>query len=309
MRTWALPLLAAPAFGWGPITHYQFACKELTGDENLEKCIAEHPDVISGDDFPDAFAFGNFILTSNCSQQFGAYHANGFATQMLLHAKEWQPKPRANGRLFNATAFAVGYASHMYSDDVGFFPGSGPVAPRGEYLDWLKTWVYMVAIDAYFVNASGLKSLKVPELPSEGADFIAASAAAYKANVDPKVPDVTGDQVRWCAAAWQQALRDKTAEALQCLTETWQHQIVEFSPFGAKTWQQAVRDFEPSRNCVSQVWQYYMEQVRKPGAKPGVVDADVMKYVQSLFASGKCTPTTASAKYDGGLLGMWPEAG
>jgi hypothetical protein len=37
----------------------------------------------------------------------------------------------------------------------------------------------------------------------------------------------------WCADAWQEVLRDKTAEALDTLEATWRHQLVEFSPYNA----------------------------------------------------------------------------
>jgi hypothetical protein len=173
--------------GWGPIAHYQFACSEFAGEDDLETCIKDHPDLISGDDFPDAFYFGSFIGGNNCTT-FRAFHNNAFATQLLLSAKKRQPNAS-----FNSTAFALGYASHMYADDVGFY--SNTLNPPSTYLNWLKVWTYMVSIDAALATAAGLTSVKVPLLPKEGSVFIAEVAAEYKKNVDPTAPDITADQV------------------------------------------------------------------------------------------------------------------
>eukprot|EP01062_Namystynia_karyoxenos_P064088 TRINITY_DN56951_c0_g1_i1.p2 TRINITY_DN56951_c0_g1~~TRINITY_DN56951_c0_g1_i1.p2 ORF type:complete len:338 (+),score=149.59 TRINITY_DN56951_c0_g1_i1:72-1016(+) len=308
----ALLLAAAPGCrAWGPITHYMWACSELAGQQDLQTCIKEHPDLISGDDFPDAFAFGSFIEGSNCTQ-FGAFHNNAFATLLVLNSKKWTPTVR-RPRAFNATAFAIGYASHMYSDDVGFFR-DGMLPPRGTtYLNWLKTWVFMVAIDSYASTSAGLRDLPVPELPAEGAEFVAQVAAQFKRDIEPAAPAITKDDVMYCAAAWQQALRDKTAEALQSLTATWRHQLVEFSPYSAASWEQAAQDIATAGDCVKQVWTKYVELVNAPGAKAGAVDAEVGQYIGQLYAAGKCRPQRLQDqkdfKYRGGLLGEWPEAG
>jgi hypothetical protein len=177
-----LPLV----YCWGPIAHYQFACSELAGEDDLETCIQNHPDLISGDDFPDAFYFGSFIGGNNCTI-FRAFHNNAFATQLLLSAKAREPQGS-----FNATAFALGYASHMYADDVGFY--STTIDPPATYRNWLKVWTYMVSIDAAIATKANLKSIKVPSLPKEGSAFIAEVAAEYKL-IDPTSPDISADQV------------------------------------------------------------------------------------------------------------------
>jgi hypothetical protein len=65
--------LVRAAIAWGPVTHYQFACTELAGDENLESCIKNNPDLISGDDFPDAFYFGmRTCFSSRCTVVFSS---------------------------------------------------------------------------------------------------------------------------------------------------------------------------------------------------------------------------------------------
>eukprot|EP00756_Hemistasia_phaeocysticola_P044140 Hpha_TRINITY_DN1773_c0_g1::TRINITY_DN1773_c0_g1_i2::g.158595::m.158595 len=309
-RAVAAILLPAAVLAWGPLSHYSFACGEL-GAANLETCIDSHPDLITGDDFPDAFVFGDFVEGSNCSGDLGAYHNNAFATLMLLRAPNWtSSRSPAGGRVFNATAFALGYASHMYSDDVGFF-SAGPLPPRSGYLDWLKTWVYMEAIDSHTAASQGLLGLTIPELPTEGAEFVADSAAIFRKTISAAAPPVTAQQVEYCAKAWKQVLKDKTDEALNALTATWEHQIVYFSPYGPRTWQEAASDLDLARDCVRQVWRYYLSKVRAPGAEPGVVDADVAKYIASLYAAGKCAPAPRAdlGNYTGGLLGQFPEAG
>jgi hypothetical protein len=280
----------------------------------LESCIKNNPDLISGDDFPDAFYFGSFIGGSNCST-FRAFHDNAFATQLMLSAKA-----EDSSAGFNATAFSLGYASHMYADDVGFF--STTLTPESTYLNWLKVWTYMVSIDAYTLNQAGITTgggntdqagqlrIVVPTLPRAGSEFVAKVAGVYKANVNPQAPVITADQVGYCAAAWEQVLRDKTDEAMSTLTATWRHQLVEFSAFNATTWQEAVKQLEPSQNCVADVWRYYLTLVNEPGAKPGVVDSKALAYIQDAYAKGKCTPHTIPSNEEQlGPMGRWPEAG
>ena len=144
-------LLALFTSAWGPITHYQFACSELAPGQSLQDCVAAHPDMISGDDFPDAFYFARDVEGSNCSG-FAAFHDNAFATQMLLTARTYTPPVAAANaagaaptttRLFNASAFATGFASHMYADDVGFYRST--IAPASTYLNWLRAWTVSAA--------------------------------------------------------------------------------------------------------------------------------------------------------------------
>ena len=150
-RACVLVLCAGFAVAWGPITHYSFACQELAPHMPLQECIATHPDLIAGDDFPDAFYFDRFIEGSNCTG-FSRFHDNAFATQMLLSARTFKAEARPGERTFNATQFALGYASHMYADDVGFY--STAIAPSATYLNWLPAWTYMVAIDAATPHAT-----------------------------------------------------------------------------------------------------------------------------------------------------------
>ena len=239
MRSWPLAAAVFAAFpagavSWAAISHYAFACDELPlGEpgETLAECIEGNPDLISGDGFPDAFFFGSFIGGSNCTQ-YGGYHSSSFGTLLLLKARQrehsqqqvaasQQQRRAEEGQGFNATAFALGYASHMYADDVGFFRDS-VLPPRGrDYTNWLSVWSYMTAIDAYFADAAGLTALTVPELSAEGAAWVAEAAAEFRREINPVLPELSADQISWCADAWQSALRDKTEEALRTLPETW----------------------------------------------------------------------------------------
>ena len=315
-----LTVVAALALGWGPITHYSFACRELAPKQTLQECITSHPDMISGDDFPDAFYFDRFIEGSNCSG-FAQFHDNSFATQMLLTAKTYVPKDPGSSS-FNSTQFALGYASHMYADDVGFY--SSAIAPKATYLNWLRAWTYMVAIDAATAASASATAIAVPELPSAGGDFIEAVAAQFKAKVDPTAPLISASQVMECAAAWQFTLRDKTSEALDTLEVTWRHQLVEFSPYSATDADEALEQLAPAKHCVSKAWQKYLALVYAPGAKPGEVDDQVLAYITQLYQQGECQPTkngtgsSAAAStpvhhqkqlLSVGLLGAFPEVG
>lgn len=278
----------------------------------LQDCIAAHPDLISGDDFPDAFYFDRFIEGSNCTG-FSQFHNNAFATQMLLSAKTFKAEVRPGERSFNATQFALGYASHMYADDVGFF--STAIAPSATYLNWLRAWTYMVAIDAATASLASARVVAVPKLPRAGGDFVAAVAADYRATVDASAPLISAAQVMECAAAWQFTLRDKTQEALHTLDATWRHQLVEFSPYNASDPDQALAQLAPAKACVSRVWNKYLALANAPGAKPGVLDQQVTEYIGQLFESGACEPahedegTTRSNSSSRGPLGLFPEAG
>jgi hypothetical protein len=288
----------------------------------LQECIAAHPDLIAGDDFPDAFYFDRFIEGSNCTG-FSQFHDNAFATQMLLSARTFKAEARPGERTFNATQFALGYASHMYADDVGFYATA--IAPSATYLNWLRAWTYMVAIDAATASAAAAEAVAVPELPSAGGDFVSAVAADYRAKVDATAPLISAAQVMECAAAWQFTLRDKTREALQTLDATWRHQLVEFSPYNASDPDQALAQLAPAKACVSRVWKKYMALVSAPGAKPGALDDQVTAFIGQLFEDGACEPAHevdgaggegdehgrkhAAAAGRRGPLGLFPEAG
>lgn len=333
-----LTALPSSVVSWAAISHYAFACDELPLGEpgdTLADCIESNPDLIAGDGFPDAFFFGSFIGGSNCTE-FGGYHSSSFGTLLMLKARQregrqpQQHERRAEeGQAFNATAFALGYASHMYADDVGFFRDS-VLPPRGrDYTNWLSVWSYMTGIDAYYAEKAGLTELTVPQLSSEGAAWVAEVAEVFRRDINPALPELSAEQISWCASAWQSALRDKTEEALRMLPETWRHILVEFTPYSASTPEEAIVEIQRVQRCVSLAWEEYLrliDSVEPP--QPAEVAAAMFEHIAELFASGLCTPPppqqqhhhpqqqrlrgwNASRKegksYNGGLLGKWPE--
>jgi hypothetical protein len=306
------------------------------GHENLVSCIEDNPDLISGDAFPDAFFFGDFVGGSNCTT-FGGYHDSTFGVFLMTSARQQQQQQQRHGasggggsgarRTFNATAFALGYASHMYADNVGFFSDS-LLPPRSTYFNWLSIWSYMTAIDSFQGVNGGLLEMEVPELSDEGAQWVADVAAQYREQFNPALPVVSSDEVRWCAAAWQSVLRDKTREALRSPPEAWRHLLVEFTPFGATTPEEAIAELEVQQRCVADVWRQYITLVSQPDPDPQQITAEMTLFISEIFAEGRCTPaapaTVARRQRGGnrsrsqgnsskdarkfmGLLGQWPE--
>jgi hypothetical protein len=337
-----LLLAASPSsvVSWAAISHYAFACDELPLGEpgdTLADCIESNPDLIAGDGFPDAFFFGSFIGGSNCTD-FGGYHSSSFGTLLMLKARQrdgkqrhsaWHRRRAEEGQAFNATAFALGYASHMYADDVGFFRDS-VLPPRGrDYTNWLSVWSYMTAIDAYFAETAELSTLAVPQLSSEGAAWVAEVAGEFRRDINPSLPELSTDQIGWCASAWQSAVRDKTEEALRMLPETWRHLLVEFTPYSATNPEEAIAEIERVQGCVSMAWQEYLRLIDSAEPpQPVEVATAMLEHIAELFSSGLCTPVQEQKQeqgpqrqrlrggkmsrverglYNGGLLGQWPE--
>lgn len=281
--------------GWGPLTHYVFACQQAGEFSAPAQCIGDEASqsLVLGADFPDALFFGSFVSSyggpPECSG-VEAMHSLDFATDLVRAAPSWD----SGNSTFNATQFSMGFASHVLADSVGFYPDPEAVLfPKGSFLNWLSTWNYMLTIDAALAFTVGLTMKGVPSvpLPDSGANFVSATWNALQPKGSPTIPAAL---ISTCGEAWREALDALTLQSLEMTQNTWDQQLVEFGKFGDTTGKDAWQNLNPAFVCIDLVWVQYGLELFDPDATAAVITANMNTYTAGLFESGKCTPSAAS---------------
>lgn len=180
---------------WGPISH-QYVAVQSFGSATT---------TIQGSDSPDAFFFGanSFSAGVAICPSATQFHNLTFAGYLYKYATTDDEK-----------VFARGFGSHMITDAVGFNPLGGMlstglnVSGSGS-LNWLMMWPHMMTIDVLVASTYNVDVKQYPSvIPSQSLiGFLAASAARYSKEVDPKFDPLNPAVVKGCLTNWAAAQR------------------------------------------------------------------------------------------------------
>jgi hypothetical protein len=280
----------SPAFAWGPMFHYLSACS-TTSDANC-LCSGQYDDLLVGSFAPDAFFFGGspFIIASACPANVSAIHDPVFAGYLV----NWAPQYSTTS--FNASAFALGFGTHVVADAVGFgFPRgyfmADPAVLVNQMIDWLYTWPLMVAIDSAVVTSNftcGKASLPSHGFSTAAATFIAESSVRYAA-MKAGFPVVDATTVQTCGSIWQTHVSSVAARNFGTPASASLETLVVYDPYGSQNSAEAQAALIMQETCAVHaisVWQ----QALASGAAPGDAVAATGAALAQLYDKGVCSP-------------------
>lgn len=317
-----LALFAVPALSWGPLSHYYFICSALQNvslpfntncmcyqppapdsaktaassfslslAQNLQMLTAYPPiDVLTtlrGSDLPDGMWNGHFFTGTQCPLNANHLHDPVFAGYMIQYAVA------ANDP--DLFSLAVGYASHVVSDVVGFaaFDTSHPgyLGNASQPIDWTTKWIQMLAVDSLIAQELLTCTPDLPTTPATLAEntFISQSTQKYNA-VNPQFPTFPPTDIAACTQPWAAAVNTRNDLSFsQAPTQTLDT-LVYFDPYGAVTPEQATVNAKAAISCAVLGVQFYLENLLfvSAGVTPMQALTTTLQQVQGLFSAGMC---------------------
>lgn len=240
---------------WGPVSHYWFLSTVFCSVP--EMCLTD-PNMLvylQGASLPDGlagFVSEAFQYGSKCRPgDIGiALHDLEFAGYMYKQAYLTSDQTLRN--------FTVGYASHMISDLVGFFPtggylSNGTLTKRG-LINWITMWPKMASIDSYYMNNLKNQYTKLPNIPisSDIASFISNSTVAYS-KIHSNFPVYTSQEIQECSNEWSSMINRLYDYYYNVLTIDFvQNQLIYFDQLSATNWNSTEQFLLKNQFCITQ---------------------------------------------------------
>jgi len=239
-------------------------------------------------DFPDGTYFANFSQFPNCQLQVAKFHNGitaGYFYQFAISAAGQSFKSAT----FDPKSFALGYGSHMISDQVGFYPVKGYLGTVPNYVTFFP---FMTAIDA-LVSTLGTFPPGEEWGSLESSGFLAAATKYYN-NINPSFEPFNTSFVADCALPWAQTDAQLVELAnLQASTGYYQPALVFYDKFNATSFEQAVDHFKLANGCAVQAVQFWGNQMQN-NIDPTLAYSNTLSEIAGYFNANHCYPVVVN---------------
>jgi len=223
----------------------------------------------------------DFFLDPTTCGGLGALHDLAFAGAMVQDSVQ-NPSEFVD---FNATAFALGYASHMLLDMPAFFTPDSYLFKN--FPNWLNVWYHMNFIEVYFVKQRSPTN-DVP--PGTLVTFFSKEIVKYQQLHPGWLPAVTEKTLTDCITNWLSfAVSTSITRSNKSNLDLFAQELVLNDPYGATTYPQAKQNLDKALGCGKQILVRWNELIFS-GITPEEAQKQIVDYLTSLFQNGACLP-------------------
>jgi len=282
--------------GYGPYSHYVFACQGLL---NVKNYPINQQYLYFGADLPDAMWNGWFMTGTGCPTPANQLHNPIYAGYIILEALN-NPDYSTDPKFYS---LGVGYATHNIADAVGFYPFGGYLGNGSSIIAWSTKWIHMLALDAFIVQEQTtypFNSQCTPyemDVPKESLDFrgvafLAAALETYHENF-PNSPSLNETQLASCTNPWGPAVNVMNQYAQKQYADSTIRDLLFFDVFNAVSVTEIQKELLASFTCIMNAIEFYMKYIIQPGVTPLESWAYTFDYISSQFARGICNAPTS----------------
>lgn len=196
-------------------------------------------------------------------------------------------------------SFALGYSTHVVSDEVGFATGGGYLGNLSSIIDWSTEWPWMLAVDAYILQNDLYPDNTFPSTPvsDKNMQFLASVVQQY-ATVNPRSPSFNASQLQACSSTWAPAVNQMNQMSLMQDATGTAKQLVFFDRFGATSIEQAAANLVANWACVQKTLSVFVSALLDDASTtPEQAWATTAAYIAQSFEQGLCTVQAKPAKH------------
>lgn len=234
---------------------------------------------------------GVFMSGTACPPNANALHSPILAGYLIRAAQ-------ASGD-DSLKSFALGYSTHVVSDEVGFATGGGYLGNLSAIIDWSTEWPFMLAIDAYILQEGLYSDNTFPTTPvtDKNMQFLAQVVQQY-AGINPHSPSFNTSQLEACSSTWAPAVNQMNQlSAMQDAAST-AKQLIFFDRFGATTIEQTAANLVANWACVQKTLTTFVDALLNDAATtPEQAWSTTAAYIAQSFEQGLCTVQAKPAKH------------
>ena len=188
-------------------------------------------------------------------------------------------------------SFALGYSTHVVSDEVGFATGGGYLGNLSGIIDWSTEWPFMLAVDAYILQEDLYPDNTFPSTPvtDKNMEFLASVVQQY-ASINPRSPSFNVTQLSACSTTWSPAVNQMNGLASLQDPATTAKLLVFFDRFGATTIEAAAANLLANWGCVQKTLTVFVDALLNDSTTtPEQAWATTAAYIAQSFEQGLCT--------------------
>jgi len=288
-------LLLSTVHSYGPLSHYSFACQAIQGLSFINASLIDYTSLYIGSDLPDGMWNGWFMSGSGCPTPANQLHSPIYAGYMI---REALTNPKYSGKP-EFYSFAIGYATHPISDQVGFSAQGGYLGNVSSIIEWSTKWIHMLSLDALiyqsrssypFVTQCQANNMNLPTQPlnSAGLEFMADALAVYH-TAHPTSPIYNSTQLKLCSDPWGPSVNTMNEYAKKMLVDTTVNNLLLFDLNGAINLPEIQLELSTSFSCIMKSLQFYLREIILSNSTPESSWQLTAQYITQLFNQGECT--------------------
>lgn len=274
---------------WGPVSHYKFAT-DFISQSAPQQWIGQIDiqALLTAADLPDGMWNGWFLSGTACVPTANHLHSPILAAYLIQAANQtqWSDAQRS---------FAVGYATHVVSDQVGFASQGGYLGNLSSIINWSTEWPFMLAVDAFIMQNGAYPSDVYPTqaVSEENMEFLTSVVAEYH-SAQPSFPLLNLTQLLACSNPWAPQVTQMNAISRTQIPASTTQQLLFFDRFNAQNIGEVSNNLQASWNCVSQTLTYFFQCVVGSEEAGGAMTPELAwkatsQFIDNAYAAGECT--------------------